>query len=180
MLHRLFGKKVKPPPEPRPEEREPHTKPEEPREKPWIGVDLDGTLARATPWKGMTHIGEPVPLMVRRVREWTGMGLTVKIVTARAPHPEAVEAIRRWLVVNGLPELEVTDRKDFGMIELWDDRAIQVVRNTGKPFLSPSLFGRPKAPILPDEAADGTFFLLRPAAPETPGKEEAEGSLSHQ
>ncbi len=170
MLRRLFKfKKETPPPEPVPTEREAHTKPSEPKEKPWIGVDLDGTLARATPWKGMTHIGEPVPLMVRRVQEWTSKGLTVKIVTARAPHPEAVEAIRLWLVKHGMPELEVTDRKDFGMIELWDDRAIQVVRNTGKPFLSPSLFGRPKAPILSDEAPDATFYLLRAEQPpETP------------
>lgn len=162
MLHRLFGrKKETPPPEPKPAERAGHTKPQEPRDKPWIGVDLDGTLARATPWKGMTHIGAPVPLMVRRVQEWTRMGLTVKIVTARAPYPEAVDAIRKWLVEHGMPELEVTDRKDFGMIELWDDRAIQVVRNTGKPFLSPSLFGRPKAPILEEEAPEATFYLLR-------------------
>ena len=29
-------------------------------------------------------------------------------------------------------ELEVTCTKDFGMIELWDDRAIRVEKNTGK------------------------------------------------
>lgn len=167
MLKRLFGwtkKTVTPPEEPVPEIREPHTRPErEPQESPWIGVDLDGTLAKATRWQGMAHIGPPVPLMVRRVQEWTKRGLTVKILTARAPHPEAVAAIRKWLVAHGMPELEVTDRKDFGMVELWDDRAIQVVRNTGKPFLSPSLYGRPKAPILPEEAADETFYLLKPA-----------------
>ena len=163
MLKKLFGKKKKetPPTEPVPVEREGHTKPKEPQDKPWIGVDLDGTLARATPWKGMTHIGEPVPLMVRRVQEWTKRGLTVKILTARGPYPEAVDAIKKWLVAHGMPELEVTDRKDFGMVELWDDRAIQVVRNTGKPFLSPSMFGRPKAPILPEEAQDATFYLLK-------------------
>lgn len=167
MWTRLFGRKKvleTPPEEPVPVVREPETRPErEPDDKPWIGVDLDGTLARATPWQGMTHIGAPVPLMVRRVREWTKRGLTVKIVTARAPYPEAVEAIKKWLVAHGMPELEVTNAKDFGMVELWDDRAIQVVRNTGKPFLSPSIYGRPKAPILPDEAPDETFYLLRAA-----------------
>ena len=104
--------------------------------------------------------------MVRRVQEWTKRGLTVKILTARGPYPEAVDAIKKWLVSNGMPELEVTDRKDFGMVELWDDRAIQVVRNTGKPFLSPSMFGRPKAPILPEEAHDETFYLLKAPGPE--------------
>ncbi len=28
-------------------------------------------------------------------------------------------------------ELEITNVKDFGMIELWDDRAVQVIPNTG-------------------------------------------------
>lgn len=168
MFKKLFGaKKPAPPEEPRPVERAGDTKPAEPQEKPWIGVDLDGTLALATPWRGMTHIGAPVPLMVRRVQEWTRMGLTVKILTARGPYPEAVDAIKKWLVANGMPELEVTDRKDFGMVELWDDRAIQVVRNTGRPFLSPSMYGRPKAPILPEEAHESTFYLLR-----APGKKE--------
>jgi len=32
--------------------------------------------------------------------------------------------------------LEVTNVKDFGMIELWDDRAIQVESNTGIPVAS--------------------------------------------
>lgn len=26
----------------------------------WIGVDLDGTLAEYTGWKGVEHIGEPI------------------------------------------------------------------------------------------------------------------------
>ena len=28
--------------------------------------------------------------------------------------------------------VEVTDKKDFGMIELWDDRAIQIEANMGR------------------------------------------------
>ena len=27
----------------------------------WIGVDLDGTLARYDGWRGIDHIGEPMP-----------------------------------------------------------------------------------------------------------------------
>ena len=46
------------------------------------------------------------------------------------------------------------------MIELWDDRAIQVVQNTGICFLGTSYFARPKAPILSDEVADRTFILV--------------------
>jgi hypothetical protein len=121
---------------------------------------LDGTLAEATPWQGITHIGPPVPLMLRRVKAWVQKGVHVKIVTARAGSPEGITATQAWLQAQGLPALEVTDRKDFGMIELWDDRAIQVVQNTGICFLGTSYFARPKAPILPDEVADRTFILV--------------------
>ena len=56
------------PDEPVPSERAPSTRPAD--QQPWIGVDLDGTLAEATAWQGMDHIGPPVPLMMRRVQQW--------------------------------------------------------------------------------------------------------------
>jgi len=155
------------PAEPTPSERVASTRPG--NQQGWIGVDLDGTLAEATAWQGMDHIGPPVPLMMRRVRQWLAKGLCVKIMTARAGDPVGVAATQAWLKANGLPELEVTDKKDFGMIELWDDRAIQVVQNRGICFLGTSYFARPKAPILPDEVADHTFILVgsepKPPAP---------------
>jgi len=151
--------------EPVPSERAGSTRP--PEAKPWVGVDLDGTLAEATAWQGMAHIGPPVPLMLRRVRHWLEKGVRVKIVTARAGDPVGLVATQAWLKAQGLPDLEVTDRKDFGMIELWDDRAIQVVQNTGVCFLGTSYFARPKAPILSDEVADRTFILLG-SEPKTP------------
>ncbi len=166
-----------PPEEPAPAERAASTRP--PGFEPWIGVDLDGTLARADSWRGMGHVGEPVPLMMRRVLAWREKGLKVKVVTARAGDPVGLAAAKAWLEARGLGDLEVTDRKDFGMVELWDDRAIQVVHNAGICFLSPSAFGRPRAPILPDEIADRTYLLvgadrfdtLRPAPPaaDNPG-----------
>jgi len=107
---------------------------EEAEEKQWIGVDLDGTLAMAEPWQGFEHIGKPVPNMVKRLNVWVGMGYTVKIVTARAADPEvAIPPIKAWLKKHGLPDLEVTNAKDMDMIELWDDRAVQVIPNTGNP-----------------------------------------------
>jgi hypothetical protein len=126
----------------------------------WVGVDLDGTLAMTTEWRGFEHIGPPVPLMLSRVLYWLGSGVRVKIFTARAAHPDAIPPIRRWLAENGLPAtLEITNAKDLAMLELWDDRAIQVVQDTGRPFLSTSITGRPKAPILPNEAEGETYFL---------------------
>lgn len=36
----------------------------------WIGVDLDGTLAVYKGWNGPEHIGEPIPIMIDRVKLW--------------------------------------------------------------------------------------------------------------
>jgi hypothetical protein len=100
----------------------------------WIAVDLDGTLAYDDEWQGIEHIGDPVPEMMKRVHEWLDSGITVKIFTARAAQPESIPHIKEWLKKHGLPDLEVTNCKDMNMIELWDDRAIQVETDTGKPI----------------------------------------------
>ncbi len=107
----------------------------------WYGVDLDGTLAVYDQWHGPTHIGRPIQPMVDRIKGWLAEGYEVRIVTARMAgqrvgiDPEQTkELIQQWLVdVAGLPPLECTCMKDFGMIQLWDDRAVQVIPNTGIP-----------------------------------------------
>jgi len=101
-------------------------------EEGWIGVDLDGTLAKYTGYKGATKIGEPVPKMVARIRRWVGHGKKVKIFTARADDEKSVNAIKKWLKDNELPDLEITNLKDHHMIELWDDKAVSVKKNTGE------------------------------------------------
>ncbi len=113
----------------------------------WIGVDLDGTLAHYDHWRGLEHVGRPVQGLLLRVREWIAQGYHVKIVTARASVPEGIPPVKRWLAENGLPDLEVTCSKDFHMIELWDDRAVQVVRNSGSPVLSARWGALPRAPL---------------------------------
>lgn len=110
----------------------------------WIGVDLDGTLAHYDGWQGISHIGPPIELMLARVKHWISEGVEVRIVTARAfrmlypvgtaENAESVlviEHIHQWLESVGLPRLQVTCFKDFGMVELWDDRSVQVIPNTG-------------------------------------------------
>jgi len=99
--------------------------------KPWIGVDLDGTLAHYEGW-GHGNIGKPIPLMMRRVRRWIKKGWTVKVLTARVAHPGNRPPIVRWLRQHGLGHLEITAKKDLHMIQLWDDRCVQVIPNTGK------------------------------------------------
>lgn len=99
----------------------------------WIGVDLDGTLAEYHGWIGIHHIGKAIPPMVERVHRWIGEGKTVKIFTARACEgTAATEFIHAWLDKQGLPKLEVTNIKDFGMTELWDDHCVSVETNTGQ------------------------------------------------
>ena len=109
-------------------------------EPEWIGVDLDGTLAEWTEWKGIDHVGKPLWPMVKRIKEWLRQGKFVKILTARANTPEAIPPIKKWLVEEaGLPELEITNVKGHKMKELWDDRAVQMHPNTGEPVLSDSM-----------------------------------------
>jgi len=104
----------------------------------WIGVDLDGTLVEYTGWKGVDHLGAPVPLMVDRVNNWLEAGETVKIFTARVcgltgdELDAAVQPIAKFCLEHFGRMLDITCVKDFGMIELWDDRAVQVEANTGK------------------------------------------------
>lgn len=116
--------------------------------KGWIGVDLDGTLAHYDGWRGLEHIGAPIPGIKNRVLDWIAQGYTVKIFTARASVPGGIEPVQRWLAQNGFPPLEITCSKDFAMIELWDDRAVQVVSNTGSPVISPKWAAKPRAPLL--------------------------------
>jgi hypothetical protein len=115
----------------------------------WIGVDLDATLAEYTGWNG-GQIGPPVSEMVRRVKRWIAEGVTVKIFTARvsirmerssesgkvgdqAFVEEQRRLIESWCLEHIGQKLEVTCVKDFAMIELWDDRCVQVIPNTGSP-----------------------------------------------
>lgn len=103
----------------------------------WIGVDLDGTLARYDEWRGIEHIGEPIPLMVARVKRWLSEGREVRIFTARVGGltgedlDVAAATIFTWCAKHIGEVLPVTCMKDFGMVELWDDRAVSVGFNTG-------------------------------------------------
>jgi hypothetical protein len=124
--------------------KEPH----EGDEEVWIGVDLDGTLAYFDSWQGLEHIGKPVPTMEKRVLHWIEQGHKVKILTARASLPGGIPPVERWLKKHKFPPLEVTNAKDFYMLELWDDRAVQVIPNMGKPVISPSVLSLPRAPLL--------------------------------
>lgn len=108
----------------------------------WIGVDFDGTLVhnKSGASHGLPHTCQPVPVMVMRVKKWLADGRIVKIFTARAAHfhdPDAKAAIlpsfNAWCLEHIGQILEVTNIKTPSMVELWDDRAVGVERNTGMP-----------------------------------------------
>lgn len=116
--------------------------------KGWIGFDLDGTLAKYDAQGDHSVIGEPIKPMVMAALEFIARGYTVKIVTARVYFPIPFmatpeekhrldqvylerEAIAKWCMGVFGRHLEVTCSKDYEMIALFDDRAIQVRTNTG-------------------------------------------------
>lgn len=98
----------------------------------WIGVDLDGTLASNV--KHGDAIGEPIPAMVDRVKLWLSEGQDVRLFTARAYEMEArqLHALNAWMREHLGEELPITCEKDPDLREIWDDRAIQIITNTGQ------------------------------------------------
>ena len=106
-----------------------------------IAVDLDGTLAMDYEGKFDPNvIGEPVPLMLARVQAWLAKGETVKIFTARAADPRNIPPIAKWLDKHGIGGLEITNRKTPDMKVIWDDKAQQVIPNTGEPVKNREMF----------------------------------------
>jgi len=98
----------------------------------WIGVDLDGTLAYHDPQQGIDPIGKPIEAMLFRVQQWLAEGVEVRIFTARAAETELIDPVKKWLKHVGLPDLAVTNRRDYGLLQIWDDRAIQLETNTAE------------------------------------------------
>ena len=114
----------------------------------WYGVDLDGTLAEWSeefPGMSLLEIGDPIPAMQRRVKRWIKEGRIVKIFTARMADPETgaprcgydaadvAKVIGEWTKLHLGKWLDTTCCKDHFMVELWDDRCVQVAFNFGIP-----------------------------------------------
>jgi hypothetical protein len=108
----------------------------------WVGFDLDGTLANDEPGQAYDplRIGEPIPRTVQRARDLLADGMNIRIVTARAmpkgnkqiPQFEVIYAIEQWCLTHLGQIVPVVACKDYDMLALYDDRAIQVERNTGE------------------------------------------------
>ena len=125
------------------------------RDYGWIGVDLDGTLAKLKRTEKFDEvaIGAPIPKMVERVKAWRATGREVRIMTARAASlkPKVKQAIEEWCEKHLGEKLPITNEKDPYMLELWDDRAIGLEPDTGriKAASAPTaLLDRTKEPYL--------------------------------
>lgn len=101
----------------------------------WLGVDFDGTLVVHGK---LLPIGPAIPEMVEKVKRVLAAGIEVRIMTARVSDPDRrenakhVEAIEAFCEEQFGQKLKVTCQKDYSMLELWDDRAVQVEHNTGR------------------------------------------------
>jgi len=107
----------------------------------WIGVDLDGTLAKSVKAQKAEGIGVPIHPMVQLVKVWLARGEDVRIFTARV-NPKrgqvnamrARRAIEAWCKRHLRHVLPITHEKDWDMTLLFDDIARQVERDTGRVF----------------------------------------------
>lgn len=118
----------------------------------WL-VDFDGTLVKYDKWVSCEHIGEPIQPMIDRVKMWLKQGREVVIFTARA-YPvgiayeytgmtpeayvarmkeaqQAIKAIALWSIDTFGRALPVMCWKDYHAVEVWDDRAVQIIPNEG-------------------------------------------------
>lgn len=100
-----------------------------------IAVDLDGTLAEYFGWQGEEHIGQPVWPLVEKIKKMIESDdkIVFWIYSARCCDARSAEIIHAWKEKHGISELfaGVTNIKYKFFREFWDDRAKQVVPNTG-------------------------------------------------
>lgn len=102
----------------------------------WIAVDMDGVLTEYNGWNG-GELGRPIPLMIERVRGWLDEGIEVRIFTSRCGkvYPDQVESncrqIQLFCITHFKRLLQITNEKDQNMIAIFDDNAIQMIKNTG-------------------------------------------------
>ena len=107
----------------------------------WVGIDLDGVLARHYWGDGIEQddliIGEPIPEMVQRVREIMAEGWEIRIFTARGAWATTLERraiqwkIDEWCLSVFGQTFKITNAKDPACHAIYDDLAFRVIRNTG-------------------------------------------------
>jgi len=107
-------------------------------EEPHLLFDLDGTLFKH-PRGHDFSIGEPIPKMIDFLRQQLKIGWKVKIFTARWANPDTREEQEKLIrdalrehVSEEASQLEITNAKDLYTRTIYDDRAVQVIMDTGE------------------------------------------------
>ena len=112
---------------------------------PWIGVDLDGTIAYDMQPFVPLAIGPPILAMVEKIKKAIAEGHTVKVFTARLADGENRDQLQRLIRAYTKKyigvALDSTNEKDPGMITIWDDKAREVEKNTGEFMDNPQVKG---------------------------------------
>ena len=104
----------------------------------YVAFDLDGTVAEYDQWKGIEHIGNPIPKTIEMIKQYLEKGVKVKFLTARVATNDSEELalvrkyISEWSLQHIGQEIEATCIKDRMMFRLYDDRARQIIQNTGE------------------------------------------------
>ena len=111
-------------------------------EEEWIAFDLDGTAAEYDEWRGIEHIGAPIPKTIAMIKAFLAKGVKVKFFTARVATKDDTEReqvkkiIANWATEHIGQALEATCIKDRYMVRQYDDRARQVIENEGEVVLA--------------------------------------------
>lgn len=111
-------------------------------DKPVHAVDFDATLAHYDHWRGAADLGAPVSEMVKKVKAWRAAGEEVFLFTARVnpgddTFKEGLQAtmsylsIAEWSKKNLGEILPITHEKSKRFTAIHDDRADQIIPNTG-------------------------------------------------
>lgn len=106
-------------------------------DEPWVGYDLDGTLAAYHGWKGATNIGDDIYKVCELLCTDLKAGNRVKIFTARVSECTGRNArisklyIQSWAWMKFGVKLEVTNIKDIYCYKIYDDLAVNVKHNKG-------------------------------------------------
>lgn len=135
-----------------------------------VACDLDGTLAIYKGERDHMFIGEPIKCMVDAIKVIRECNGEVWIFTARLSDPQthdvAKKVIEDWLKKHDIQVDGITCVKQKFFSEIWDDRAIQIITNTGKVANSAECHSKIFEPLFtpavePDTCDDGNKSYKR-------------------
>lgn len=104
-------------------------------EKRVIFIDFDGTIVHQDTDEYKREIGKPIMPMIEKIKRELANGSIVKIFTARASEytdPLEKLEIEQFCAKYIGQILPITATKEHGITEMWDDRAVKVIKNKGE------------------------------------------------